>query len=40
MIVNAYSGREGLSLFLEESIALLKEYAQAQEIELKIWENK
>ena len=40
MIVNAYSGIEGLSLFLEESIALLKEYAQAQEIELKIWENK
>lgn len=33
MIVNAYSGPEGLSGFLSHSVSLLKQFAQANEIE-------
>lgn len=38
MIVNAYSGTEGLNEFLDYSVALLKQFAEAKEIEVKVLE--
>lgn len=38
MIVNAYSGTEGLNEFLDYSVALLKQFADAKEIEVKVLE--